>query len=66
MKGEGELEVERNEKKNGKDTPKESSREGMVPKEHIESYNMNMVGRNTTVVTRREQTSGDDEMEEAG
>ena len=38
----------------------------MVPKEHIESYNMNMVGRNTTVVTRREQTSGDDEMEEAG
>ena len=42
-----------NEKYNVKDPLKDSSRERMVPKERIERYNVYMVGRTPTVVTRR-------------
>ena len=38
----------------------------MGPKEWMELYNLDMVGRTPTVVTIREHISGDKEMEEPG
>ena len=38
----------------------------MIPKEHMERYNVDMTGYTPTLVTRREHTSGDEEIEESG